>query len=118
MNIDYSMSLISIHTIDSQDSLQDIVKRVVWQLNFFYEDDPSIASSGMVDTYLDTDSLSDDSYTTYSELTQTTILGWALDKQGGASFIQSLLDNHHSDNLVKVKLDSSLNERNLQTMQE
>jgi hypothetical protein len=112
------MSLLSIHTIDNQDSLQDVVKRVVWQLNFFYEDDPSVDSSGVVETYLDTESLSADGYTPYDELTQTTILGWALDKQGGSSFMETLLDDHHRDNLVKARLDSSLSERNPETIPE
>ena len=118
MSIDYSMSLLSIHTIDRQDSLEDVVKRVLWQLDFFYEDDPSVTSSGIVETYLDTDSLFSDGYTPYDELTQTTILGWALDKHGGASFIETQLDNHHRDNLVKARLDTSLTERNTETIQE
>lgn len=107
MNIDYAMSLQNVWAIDSQDSFQDVVKKVNWVVEFFDTANPNIKSTGGVESYLNTNSLSADSFTSYENLTQTQILQWALDAEGGTAFLDQLLDGGHAANLEKLIQDAS-----------
>jgi hypothetical protein len=101
MNIDYEMELGEVYVIASQDTFTDVVKRVLWSVSFFDTDNPDIKSKGLIETYLDVDAISADTYTPYEAVTQTQILQWALDKQGGSRFLDSLLEGGHADDLAK-----------------
>lgn len=107
MNIDYAMSLQNVWAIDNQDSFQDVVKKVNWVVEFFDTNHPDIKSAGSVESYLNTDSISADSFTSYENITQTQILQWALDAEGGTAFLDQLLEGGHAANLEKLIQDAS-----------
>jgi len=118
METDYAMGLTAIHVIDQQDFAKDVVKRVMWQITFFDKADTSVSSTALVETYLDTNSLSQDSYTAYDSLTQVMILEWALAAQGGTAFLDQILEGGHKAQLLKVKGDQALTERNFENIPE
>lgn len=107
MNIDYAMNLQSVWAIDNQDSLQNVVKKVNWVVEFFDTNNPDIKSTGGVESYLDTDSITADTFTSFDNLTQTQILQWALDAEGGTAFLDQLLEGGHAANLEKLIQDAS-----------
>ncbi|WP_348681569.1 hypothetical protein [Alteromonas mediterranea] len=107
MNIDYAMSLQNVWAIDNQDPHQDVVKKVSWVVEFFDTNNPDIKSTGGVESYLDTDSISADTFTPYENLTQTQILQWALDAEGGTAFLDQLLEGGHAAHLEKQIQDAS-----------
>ncbi len=118
MNIDYSMVLESVSVIDQQDTLTDVVKRVVWRVSFFDTANPDITTDGTVETYLNTDSIAPDSFSDYQDLTHTQILQWALDEQGGASFLDHLLEGGHAAMLEKLIADSVFTEKDIELIPE
>jgi len=107
MNIDYEMTLKEVYTIPQQDSMVDVVVKVNWMVSFFDTDHTNAKSTGGVTTYLDTDSINADSFVDYEDVTQTQILQWALDAQGGASFLDQLLEGGHADNVAILVRDSA-----------
>ena len=107
MNIDYEMTLNEVYTIPQQDNMVDVVVKVQWTISFFDTDHTSARSTGAVTTYLDTDSINADSFVDYEDVTQTQILQWALDAQGGTSFLDQLLDGGHADNVAILVRDSA-----------
>lgn len=107
MNIDYEMALKEVYTIPQQDSVVDVVVKVNWMVSFFDTDHPNAKSTGGVTTYLDTDSINADSFVAYEDVTQTQILQWALDAQGGTLFLDQLLEGGHADNVAALVRDSA-----------
>lgn len=107
MNIDYAMSLENIWCIDNQDSFQDVVKKVNWSIDFFDTNNPELKSRGTVESYLDTNSISADTFALYENVTQTQILQWALDAEGGTAFLDQLLEAGHAADLEKKIQDAS-----------
>ena len=107
MNIDYAMSLQNVWAVDSQDSFQDVVKRVNWVVEFFDTANPDVKSIGSVESYLDSGSITADTFTSYDNVTQTQILQWALDAEGGTAFLDQLLEGGHAANLEKLIQDAS-----------
>lgn len=112
MNIDYEMALQTV-AVATQDSFADVVKKVVWVVSFFDTGNPTIKSHGTVETYLDTDGVTSDTFTPFDNLTQTQILQWALDYHGGSSFLDSLLEGGHAANLEKLIADSTLTDKDV-----
>lgn len=118
MAIDYTMTLTFVSVINEQDSLNDIVKKVIWEMRFFDTDHPTITSVATVETYLDTDSLAADSFTPFANLTHTQILQWAYDREGGDTFKDHLLDIHHRNYLDKLIADASYTEKDIDLIPE
>jgi len=118
MSIDYTMALRSVSVINEQDSMANIVKRVIWTIRFFDTDHVEIGSEASVETYLDTDALSAESFTPYENVTQTQILQWVFDKQGGQEFLDELLEQYHSETLVKLIADESYTEKDIELLPE
>ena len=113
MNIDYEMTLEGVLTIDQQDTFSDVVKKVTWLISFFDTNNPTIKSTGHVESYLNTDALSSSTYVAYADLTQTKILQWALDNEGGTGFLDQLLEGGHAGNLEKLIADASYTEKDI-----
>jgi hypothetical protein len=105
MNIDYEMALDEVYSIPQQDNMVDVVAKVQWTVSFFDTDHPNVKSSGVVTTHLYTDSINVDSFVAYEDVTQTQILQWALDAQGGTSFLDQLLEGGHADNVAALVKD-------------
>lgn len=118
MSIDYTMALRSVSVINEQGSMANIVKRVLWSIRFFDTDHEEIGSEATVETYLDTDALGADSFTPYENVTQTQILQWAFDKQGGQEFLDQLLEEYHSALLAKLISDASYTEKDIELLPE
>ena len=107
MNIDYEMALDEVYSIPQQDNMVDVVAKVQWTVSFFDTDHPNVKSSGGVTTHLATDSINADSFVAYEDVTQTQILQWALDAQGGTLFLDQLLEGGHADNVAILVRDSA-----------
>lgn len=105
MNIDYAATLVALKTFPEQDGKTDICKWVRWEINFFETTYPDQAwSVAILETILDTDSLSD-SFVEFGDLTQQQILQMAFDQQGGDEFIDEFLRPHHEAEItVKMAL--------------
>lgn len=113
MNIDYTMKLRTISVIDQQDTFTNVVKKVEWAVSFFDTATPHVTSDGSVETYLNTDDISADTFTPYDNLTQTAILQWALDAEGGTTFLDHLLEGGHAAHLEKLLADASLTDKDV-----
>lgn len=107
MNIDYEMTLSDVSVIAQQDTFTDVVKRVVWLVDFFDTSQPTIKSTGNVETYLNTDAVSADTFSPFENLTQTQILQWAFDAEGGTAFLDQLLEGGHAAHVEKLVVDGS-----------
>lgn len=116
MNIDYEMNLRSIEVIPQQDTFTDVLKRIVWEVEFFDTGNPDIKSKGGVETYLNTDALSANTFVDYTNLTKTQILEWVLAAQGGTAFLDELLEGGHAATLEKKILDSTLVEKDAELL--
>tara|TARA_A200000159_G_scaffold70951_1_gene65892 strand:+ start:687 stop:1046 length:360 start_codon:yes stop_codon:yes gene_type:complete len=118
MNIDYTMKLRSISVIDQQDTFTNVIKRVEWVVSFFDTATPHVISDGTVETYLNTDAISADTFTPYDNLTHTAILQWALDAEGGTAFLDQLLEGGHAAHLEKSIADASLTDKDVDLLLE
>lgn len=98
MTIDYSTELKRVGCVSSDD-FTDVVKYVEWEVHFFETSLPDHYSIGHIQTELDTDSIAAGSFVAFSEVTKANIVEWALAKQGGTDFLDSLLEGGHSANL-------------------
>ena len=107
MNIDYEMTLSDVSVIAQQDTFTNVVKRVVWLIDFFDTSQPTIKSTGSVETYLNTDDVSADTFSPFESLTQTQILQWAFDAEGGTVFLDELLEGGHATMVEKLVTDAS-----------
>lgn len=118
MNIDYEVTLTAVAAIDQQDTFNDVVKKVTWLIGFFDTANPTIKSNAAVESYLNTDSLSSDTYVPYANVTHTQILQWALDAEGGTAFLDQLLEGGHAANLEKLVADASYTEKDISVLAE
>ena len=118
MNIDYTMKLKSVSVIDQQDTFTNVIKRVEWAVNFFDTAIPHVISKATVETYLDTNTISADSFTSYENITQTQILQWALDAEGGTAFLDQLLEGGHAAHLERSIADASLTDKDVDLLLE
>jgi len=118
MNIDYEVTLTAAAAIDQQDTFNDVIKKVTWLIGFFDTANPTIKSNAAVESYLNTDSLSSDTYVPYANVTQTQILQWALDAEGGTAFLDQLLEGGHAVNLEKLVNDAAYTEKDISLLAE
>jgi len=117
MNIDYTTRLHSVFVVDNIDSFQNVVKKVVWAVDFFDTSNPTLKSTGAVESYLNTDSISS-TFTPYENVTQTQILQWASDAEGGKDFFDKLLESGHTAHLEKLIEDSTLTSKDIKLIPE
>ncbi|MDC1437136.1 hypothetical protein N8303_07845 [Gammaproteobacteria bacterium] len=97
MNIDYEAKILEIYTIPEQDGRENVVKKVLWQVEFFDADfRRAVNSLGQICTYLNTGTLSD-SFIDYSGITQQQVLQLCLDHEGGSDFLEHLQGAHEAD---------------------
>ncbi len=101
MTIDYTSELKRVGCVTTE-GFTDIVKYVEWEIHFFETSLPDNHSIGLVKTELDVDAITAESFVSFSEVTKANILAWALEKQGGTEFLDSLLDAGHSGNLEEM----------------
>lgn len=114
MNIDHAASLEEVRVIAAQGEFSDVVKKIFWKISFYDVDNPSdVSCDAVVETYLDTENLDANTYIGWENITQANILQFALDAEGGESFIDALLDGGHRDNLEKQKGDLALQQKDI-----
>lgn len=119
MNIDYTMELIDVKVIPSQDTFTNIVKKIEWEITFFdTENEEDVTSKARVLSLLDTDSLSDSSYIPWDSITQTQILQFGLDTEGGLDFLDHLLENGHAGILADKKTELAFVRKNVELIPE
>lgn len=117
MATDYTAELLGVKVIPSQDSFTNIVKKVEWEVTFFDTDDEeNVWSTGRVDSVLDTTSLDSSSFVSWDSITQQQILQFALNKEGGTDFLDSLLSGGHSAILAEKKENLALESKDIQLL--
>ena len=101
MTIDYTSELKLVGCVTNED-FADVVKYVEWEIHFFETSFPDNHSIGLVKTELDVDAITAESFVAFSDVTKANIVEWALAKQGGTDFLDSLLEGGHSGNLEEM----------------
>lgn len=101
MTIDYTSELKIVGCVTNEDFV-DVVKYVEWEIHFFEISLPDHHSIGHVHTELDIDAISADSFVPFSDITKADILNWALEKQGGTEFLDTLLEAGHAGNVEEM----------------
>jgi len=101
MTIDYTSELKLVGCVTNED-FADVVKYVEWEIHFFETSLPDNHSIGLVKTELDADAITAESFVSFSEVTKSDILAWALEKQGGTEFLDTLLEAGHAGNLEEM----------------
>lgn len=109
MNVEYTAELREVGLIPEQVGFSNIVKKIIWSITFFDSEDPeNIFSVATIETYLNTESIDEEAFVAWENITQTEIVQFALEEMGGQSFVDDLKQNHVYT-LDKMKLDNSLN---------
>jgi len=110
MATQYEVRLGRVYTTDEVDGFSDVVRKVEWEVHFYDDqhteklDDGTYRykTQGAARTILPIDSLNADTFVNYSDLTQKKICEWAFDTEGGNTFINSILNAAHAEQLASV----------------
>lgn len=103
--ISYNLILKSVSVYPLLGNYENVVKRVIWNIEFFDTEYPDVKSVGSVDTMLNTDDIN--SFIEIENLTNDDILIWALETQGDQDFINSI-QSFHEERLQRLIIESQL----------
>lgn len=103
MAYDYTLSLDKVSYYPQLNGCDKVVKDVHWHVNMFDTSDPDVSISIGIVTELDTSGVSADTFSDWASVTQTMILQWCADKNGGESYIQSILDSDSTQEQLRIK---------------
>lgn len=92
--------LIKLEVLPEHNGFENVVRNVHWKMIITDPYHTDISSIGTVETMLDIDEI--DSFIDITTLTKTQILDWALEKQGGDTFIDTVMPIHQ-DNIFRQK---------------
>lgn len=102
MTIDYTTEVRAVRCITAQGDLTDVVKYIEWDVRFFDISAPDTVSIASINTELDTDNVSSDSFIAFGDVTKANLAAWGLAKHGGTDFLDGLLDGGHAARLEEL----------------
>lgn len=101
--IEYKLYLLDIQIIPTLDTLENVVKKVLWAIEFYDTDNPEIFKSvGAVETILDTNNIAVEDFVQINSLSHSQIIEWVFAIQGGEEFIENIRPIHVG-NIMEAK---------------
>lgn len=100
--IDYKLYLHRVEVLPTVGSVSNVVKRVIWAIEFFDSEYPEICRSiAGVETLLETEYLTNAAYTNnfiaIEDLSHSQIIEWCFTMQGGEAFIEEIRPVHEAN---------------------
>lgn len=104
MAYDYTMSVDNVQYYSQLNGCEKVIKQVEWTILIFDTSEPDITQTNSILTEFDTDDISPDNFTPWTDLTHTQILTWCLAKVGGEAFVQNLMSNTEIQELLRYQI--------------